>query len=49
MPDEGFRVAVVVLDRGADGLFEFFGGAMDAAAHLFFRQDGEPSFDKVDP
>jgi hypothetical protein len=32
MPDEGFRVTVVVLDKAADGLFEFFGGAVDATA-----------------
>jgi hypothetical protein len=29
MPDEGFWVTVVVLDKAADGLFEFFGGAVD--------------------
>jgi hypothetical protein len=32
MSDEGFRVTVVVLDKAADGLFEFFGGAVGAVA-----------------
>ena len=40
---------VVVLDKAADGLLEFFGGAMDAAAQLFFGQCGEPSFHQIDP
>jgi hypothetical protein len=35
MPGEALWVAVVVLDKAADGFFEFFGGAMDAAAQLF--------------
>jgi hypothetical protein len=35
MPDEGFWVTVVVLDKAADGLFEFFGGAVDPRAVVF--------------
>lgn len=49
VPDEGLWIAVVVLDEVADGLFEFFGRAMDTAAQLFFRQCREPSFYEVDP
>ena len=31
VPDEGFWVAVVVLDEVVDGGFEFLGGTVDAA------------------
>jgi hypothetical protein len=35
VPDEGFGVTVVVLDEAADSVFQFFGGAMDAAAKFY--------------
>lgn len=49
MPDEGLWLFVVVLDVGVDGLFEFFGRAMHSTPQLFFRQHGEPTFDKIQP
>lgn len=39
----------MVLDVGADGRFQFFRGAMDAAAELLFRQQSEPAFYQVEP
>jgi hypothetical protein len=45
VPDEGFWVSVVVLDEVVDGGLQFLGGAMDAAAELAFREQGEPAFD----
>ena len=49
MPDEGLWVFVVVLDEATDGLLQFLGGAMDAAAELFFGQQREPAFHQVEP
>jgi len=46
MPDEGFWVAVVVLHEVVDGVFEFLGGAVDAAA---FCEQREPAFDQIEP
>ena len=47
MPDEGFGVTVVVLDEATDSLFQFFGGAMGAAAKLLFSQCCEPAFHQL--
>jgi len=49
MPDEGFWVAVVVLHEVVDGVFEFLGGAVDAAAELAFCEQREPAFDQIEP
>jgi hypothetical protein len=49
VPDEGFWVAVVVLDEAAYGSFQFSGRAMRSASELFVGQRGEPSFDQVQP
>jgi hypothetical protein len=47
VPDEWLWVAVVVLDEGADGIFQFFGRAMHGASNLAFGEQGEPAFDEV--
>ena len=39
MPDEGLWVLVVVLDEGADGVYEFPGGAVNAAPELLYAVD----------
>ncbi len=49
MPEEGFRVAVVVLDEVVDGGFDFLGGAVDAAAELAFGEQREPALDQIEP
>ena len=49
MPDEGFWVAVVVFDEVVDGRFQFFGGAVDTAPKLAFREQSEPAFHQVQP
>jgi hypothetical protein len=48
-PDEGFWVAVVVVEVGADGVLQLAGAAMDAAAQLFFGKQRKPPFDQVRP
>jgi hypothetical protein len=48
VPDEEFWASVVVLDEGPDGIFEFLGGAVDAAPELLFGERGEPSFYQVE-
>ena len=40
---------VIVIDVVSDGLFEFFGGAVNASPELLFGEGGEPSFDQVQP
>jgi hypothetical protein len=35
--DEGLWIAVVISDEGSDGLFQLFGGAVNASPELFFR------------
>ena len=49
VPDEGFWVSIVVLDEAADGVFQFLGGAVDAAPKLLFCQCCKPAFDQVEP
>jgi len=49
MPDERLWFFVVVFDEGVDGLFEFFGRAMDSAPKLFFGQHGKPAFNQIQP
>jgi hypothetical protein len=44
MPDEGFWVAIVVLDEVVDGRFEFFGRAVNTSAKLAFCEQSEPAF-----
>jgi hypothetical protein len=48
-PDEGFGMTVVVFEVVADGVFQFAGAAMDAAAQLFFGEACEPALDQVEP
>jgi hypothetical protein len=49
MPDEGFWLAVMVLDEVVDGRFQFFGLTMDAAPKLVFCEQSEPAFHQVQP
>ena len=50
VPDEWLWVFVVVLDEAARRVvFQFSGGAMDAAPELFVGEQGKPAFDKVEP
>ena len=42
-------MAVVEFEVVADGVFQFAGAAMDAAAQLFFGKASEPAFDQVEP
>jgi hypothetical protein len=48
VPDEGFWILVVVSDEASDGVFEFLGGAMDAAPQLLVGEGREPAFDQVE-
>ena len=36
-------------DEGSDGVFEFFGGAVNAPPELLFCERGEPAFDQIEP
>lgn len=47
MPDEGFRVLIVVFDKIFDGSFELFGLAADAAPKLSPCEQGKPAFHQV--
>src|SRR5579863_1178219 len=38
-----------MLDEVANGILQFDGAAVDAAADLFFGESGEPTFDQVQP
>jgi hypothetical protein len=49
VPDEEFRVLVVDLDEVVDGVLEFLGGAVYAAAELTFGEQSEPAFHEVEP
>ena len=49
MPDEGLWMLVVVIDVVSNGLFQLFGGAVNAAPELLFGESGEPAFDQVQP
>ncbi len=48
-PDEGFGRTVVEFEVLADGVLQFAGAAMDAAAQLFFGEACEPAFHQVEP
>jgi hypothetical protein len=39
----------MVADEAADGVFQFPGGAVDAAAELLVGEQSEPAFDQVEP
>lgn len=47
MPDKWYGIAVVVLDVGANRCFQFFGGAMDAAAKLLFRSSANQHWTRL--
>ena len=40
---------VVVVDVVSDGLFQLFGGSVNASPELLFGEGGELSFDQVQP
>ena len=42
-------MAVVVVEVVADGVLQFAGAAMDAAAPVFFGETRKPAFDQVEP
>jgi hypothetical protein len=48
-PPKGPRLVVVDPYVATDGRLEVPGAAMDAAAQLLVREQGEPAFDEVDP
>jgi len=47
--DEGFWMTVVEFEVVADGILQFAGAAMDAAAQLFFGEACEPALHQVEP
>lgn len=49
MQDEGLGIIVVVIDVVVDGILQFPGGAMNAAAELLFCQYTKPAFHQVKP
>ncbi len=40
---------VIVIDVVTDGLFQLFGGAMNASPELLLGEGGEPAFDQIQP
>ena len=42
-------MTVVEFEVVADGVLQFAGAAMDAAAQLFFGEASEPAFHQVEP
>jgi hypothetical protein len=49
MPDQGLWMLVTVIDVVSDGLFQLFGGSVNASPELLFGEVGEPSFDQIQP
>src|SRR6516165_9177022 len=46
---KGFWVSVDGVEVGVDRRFQFFGGAVNAAADLLFGDVGEEALDQIDP
>jgi hypothetical protein len=48
-PDEGVWMTVVEFEVVGDGVLQFAGAAMDAAAQSFLGETSEPTFHQVEP